>query len=631
MATNAVRPRISRVANEAMLPKIDRVILSGIATALHQSLGPFRGVVIATIFLSILHGLSSIIGLTAFVPVVSILAGQGVEQLAEIPHVGDFVLSLSHDRDVIFYSMLAVIVLLSLFKAGLQLSITLVEASTKTRVDSLWQRRILTSWLNAPYHLHGMESAGRIMHLSSREVVQMSQSAKAFVQLVSSSLQGAIGLVFLATVAPVAFLGVCAAVALIMLPLAHILRLAYRASKDNTTEAGNYINRTHEVVKRIELIDVFGTAKRETEGIFHFYDLYLKSYLRLYFANGLSPCAVQISLSLMLSGVMIFFFHQGLGPENLATVIMFLGGLVLVQPQVDRFSQAASMLARIGTAYDAIRPVIELPARPPDPQASAVHQDFSDIAVTVEHLNFSYPPRDNAPARILLDDISFNLQPGRLYMLFGPTGAGKTTLLRLMQKLLTPDSGEIRYGGAELARIPQSMIAGTVLMMDQERPTFTGTVRDNIAYGLHDVDDTQIDDAVALAGVDEFLPRLSDGLDTHIGNDGALLSGGQRQRVSFARVITSAPQVMLLDEPTSALDRDMEHRIIGTLFKLRNRGHTIVMSTHKVELAPFADGVLWFDAGKIRVGTFEHFHHSLQQLIPHDDMRKVLNLRAGSD
>ena len=81
---------------------------------------------------------------------------------------------------------------------------------------------------------------------------------------------------------------------------------------------------------------------------------------------------------------------------------------------------------------------------------------------------------------------------------------------------------------------------------------------------------------------------------------------------------------MLLDEPTSAIDREMEHRIIGTLFELRDRGHTIIMSTHKVELAPFADKVLWFADGHIHVGEFDDFHHSLAELIPHEGMRKAL-------
>jgi ABC-type multidrug transport system fused ATPase/permease subunit len=593
-----------------------------IVQALRLSLMPFRWLIAATVVLSVLFGFSAIVGLTAFVPVISIIAGHDLSQLEQIPYIGKIMLSLSNDRATIFYAMLGAIVTLSLAKAGLQLVIFLVEAYSKTKVDSLWQRRILTRWLNAPYRLHGSESAGRIMHLSSREVIQMSLSARAFVQLVSGFVQGGIAMAFLAFVAPVALLGICLAVLCILVPLTFIVRHAYKVSQENALLAGSYINRTHEVVKRIELIDVFGTAEQEKAGIFAFYDQYLKSYLRLYFNNALSPFVTQVSLALMMAGLFTYFFQQGVGQDTLATVVMFVGGMVLIHPQIDRVTQAATALARIGAAYQEILPVIELPARPPEPPAGNVTPDFGRSVVAMERVSFAYEASD--PPRKVIDDVSFDLPPGGLYMLFGPTGAGKTTLLRLMQRLLTPDAGVIRYGGVDLAAMPQKAIAKTVLMLNQERPTFTGTVRENIVYGLADLSHETVADAVRLAAVDEFLDRLPGGLDTHIGNDGALLSGGQRQRVALARLIAAAPKVMLLDEPTSALDRDMEHRIIGTLFELRDRGHGIIMSTHKVELAPFADKVLWFEDGRIHVGTFEDFHHSLAELIPHEGMRKAL-------
>lgn len=593
-----------------------------IVEALRLSLMPFRWLIGATVLLSILFGFSAIVGLTAFVPVISIIAGHDLSQLEQLPYIGKFVLSLSQDRTTIFYTLLGVVVMLSLARAGLQLVIFLIEAYSKTKVDSLWQQRILAGWLNAPYRLHGSESAGRIMHLSSREVIQMSLSARAFVQLVSGLVQGGIIVTFLAFVAPAALLGVCLAVLCILVPLTYIVRHAYKVSQENALQAGNYINRTHEVVKRIELIDVFGTAEQEKAGIFRFYDQYLKSYLRLYFNNALSPFVTQVSLAILMAGLMIFFFHQGVGQDTLATVILFVGGMVLIHPQIDRITQSATALARIGAAYEAIRPVAELPSRPPEPPAAALAPDFSQSIVALEGVSFAYETSNPAPK--VINDVSFDLPPGGLYMLFGPTGAGKTTLLKLMQRLLTPDAGTVRYGGVDVAVMPQPMIAKTVLMLNQERPAFTGTIRENIVYGLDTLSEDGLADAIRLAAVDEFLGELPAGLETHIGNDGSLLSGGQRQRIALARLIVAAPKVMLLDEPTSALDREIEHRIIGTLFELRDRGHTIIMSTHKVELAPFADKVLWFEDGRIHVGEFEDFHHSLAELIPHERMRKAL-------
>jgi len=596
--------------------------IRNIVEALQQSLMPFRWLISVTVLLSVLLGFSSIVGLTAFVPVISIIAGHDLNQLEQLPYIGPFILSLSDNRETIFYTMLGAVVAISLTKAGLQLAIFMIEAYTKTKVDTLWQRRILHRWLNAPYQTHGSEGTGRIMHLTSREVIQVSIAARAFVQLVAGIVQGSIAVAFLAFVAPAALLGVCVAVLCMLVPLTYIVRYAHRVSQENTIQSGNYINRTHEVVKRIEMIDIFGTAEQEQAGIFHFYNQYLKSYLRLYFNNALSPFVTQVSLAMLMAGLMIFFFRQGVGEDTLAIVILFVGGMVLIHPQIDRVAQAITTLTRVGTAYGAIRAVTDLPVRPPEPSVGILAPNFHRSAVAIKKMSFAYDTSGGSPK--IIDDVSFDLSPGGLYMVFGPTGAGKTSLLKLMQRLLKPDAGAIRYGGVDLDAMPQKMIAETVLMQNQERPTFTGTIRENIVYGLSALSENALADAVRLSGVEEFLGQMPSGLDTHIGNDGSLLSGGQRQRVALARLIAAAPKVMLLDEPTSALDRDMEHRIIGALLELCDRGHTIIMSTHKVELAPFSDKVLWFEDGRIHEGKFEDFHHSLAELIPHDGMREAL-------
>ncbi len=127
-----------------------------------------------------------------------------------------------------------------------------------------------------------------------------------------------------------------------------------------------------------------------------------------------------------------------------------------------------------------------------------------------------------------------------------------------------------------------------------------------------------------MAVADEFVAKMPEGLDSQTGLEGAFLSGGQRQRVALARIIAAAPSIMLLDEPTSALDRETEHQVMQNLRRLIDGGQTILMSTHKVELAPLADCVLWFEDGEIKQGNFEDFQNSLHALIPDQKMRNVL-------
>lgn len=579
--------------------------------ALGASLAPDKWLLAAAVVLSIVNSLSSLIGLTALVPVVALIAGEDTSGLASIPYIGPYVLSLTIDRSLIFYTLVGAILGLSVARAVLAVLTSAVEAHVKRRTVAFWHGRVLTRWLNASFENHSAENTGNILHITGHEVFQVGSASRAVVQLLASLIHIALIMMFLSVVSLPALLGVSAVVVFLVLPIAFVVQKNFDAATLEARFYGMHTRKVHDVIKRIELIDIFGMGKKEDAAVKQVFRDYLRSTIRYQFYGSLAPMVVQFCVSGILAFLLIYFFNAGSGASSLATVILFIGGIATMHPHVDRVTQGIAAIARLSAAYAAIEPVVMLPGR--TEEVGPAQPDPKDVNVEIVGLSFGYGSHGSLP---LLQDVNLNLPSGRLIMLFGATGTGKTTFLRLLQRLLKQQAGTICYGGVDLAEMDYQAIRRTVLMTKQDGLTFTGTIRENVSYGLDDLSDDALANALKLAAADEFVSRLPQGVDQHIGNDGALLSGGQRQRISLARIIAAAPRVMLLDEPTSALDRDVEHRVMESFFHLRGRGHTLIMSTHKVELAPLADMVLWFEGRTIEGGSFEDFQHSLENLAP---------------
>ena len=596
--------------------------------ALKESLGHDKRIILLATIISVFYSASSLIGLTALVPVVALIAGQNLDQLASIPYIGPTILSLTEDRALIFYTLIGAILGLSVFRAMLAVCSTMIEANTRRRVEALWQERIIDQWIDASYELHSSENRAQILNLTAREVPNMGQGAKASIQILSGGIQIALALTFLALVSIEALIGVCIVIGIIMVPISIVVQRNFKMAKDVVEASGSYTRKTHDIIKRIDLIDVFGTSDSEKIGLAEAFKKYLQLRIRMQFLHTLAPFSVQIIMSAILAALLIYFFNLGATEGTLAIVVLFLGGVTIMHPHVDRIGQGLTALTRVTAAYDAIKPIIDLPHRPRERGNGHLKLNMSREVVEVKNLSFAYPT-SQGPLSIL-KNANLSFEKGRLIMLFGATGTGKTTFLRLLQGLLAPDKGNILYGGVDLAKISKRLVGQTVLMMQQDGLTFTGTVRENVAYGQDNLADKDVMKALRMAAADDFVQKLPQGIDTHIGNDGALLSGGQRQRITLARIIAASPPIMLLDEPTSSLDRDVEHKVINSLFRLLNQDHTIIMSTHKVELAPLADTVLWFEGDRIVSGQFQDFQESLTQLIPHEKMRHVLTTSSAS-
>jgi ABC-type multidrug transport system fused ATPase/permease subunit len=209
--------------------------------------------------------------------------------------------------------------------------------------------------------------------------------------------------------------------------------------------------------------------------------------------------------------------------------------------------------------------------------------------ISLERVSYSYP--GHTPT---VNELSLSLQRGRVTALAGPNGSGKTTTLALLLGLLTPDAGRVTADGQPYDTIDLELLRKQIGVSLQHVMFLPGTVRDNLVYGRA-VNEADVARAVRDADAENLVDRLTDGIDTWLGDDGDRLSGGERQRLSIARAVIGRPPVVVLDEPSNHLPKDVVLRILANL-RSWNRPPAVLLITHDPVLLEQADAVVTLDA-----------------------------------
>ena len=200
--------------------------------------------------------------------------------------------------------------------------------------------------------------------------------------------------------------------------------------------------------------------------------------------------------------------------------------------------------------------------------------------------------------RPVLDEVSFVARPGDITAIIGPTGAGKSTLMTLLLRLFDPSSGAISIDGRDLREYKVRSLRANVAIALQENVLFALSVRDNIRYVAPTASDAQVREAVRVAGMEEYVAGLPNGIDTVLSDRGGKLSSGQRQRLSIARAVVRDTPILVLDEPTAALDAATEHHVMRNLAEW-GAGRAIFLITHRISTIRRADNILYLDRGRI--------------------------------
>ena len=217
---------------------------------------------------------------------------------------------------------------------------------------------------------------------------------------------------------------------------------------------------------------------------------------------------------------------------------------------------------------------------------------LKDMTITFDDVSFTYPGSETP----ILENISFQAKNGETVAVLGATGSGKTSLFQLLPRLYEADEGTIKIGKHDIQKLKLDTLRRLIGYVPQESLLFTGSVKENVAWGKEDATMEEIVEATKAAQIHETIAKLPNGYDTKLGQKGVNLSGGQKQRLSIARALVRKPKILMLDDSTSALDLKTEGKLLTALKGYRC---TTLIITQKVTTAMEADQILLLDDGQL--------------------------------
>ena len=271
----------------------------------------------------------------------------------------------------------------------------------------------------------------------------------------------------------------------------------------------------------------------------------------------------------------------------------FLSYVLQVLNALMMMSNVFLMMTRSLTSGKRIMEVMEEEITLTDDEAQDIEVERGEIVF--DHVSFKY--KEDAEEKVL-SDISFSIKAGQTVGIIGQTGSAKSTLVQLIPRLYDATEGQIYIDGKPIQQYPLKHLRDAIAMVLQKNTLFSGTVKENLRWGKEDATDAEIEEACAIACVDEFIDRLKDGYDTELGQGGVNVSGGQKQRLCIARAILKKPKVLILDDSTSAVDTATEGKIREGLAKSLP-GTTKILIAQRITSVLHADQIIILHDGKI--------------------------------
>jgi ABC-type multidrug transport system fused ATPase/permease subunit len=369
---------------------------------------------------------------------------------------------------------------------------------------------------------------------------------------------------------------------------------AYRLTREKIGLVTAYLQET---LSGIRVVRAFGQEERHKARFADLNDENREANMKTVHLNAAYFPSVELLSAVATAGILIYGGNQvvsggGVTIGVLASFVFYLNSFF------DPIQQLSQLYTTYQAGMAALDKVFELLDEEPELRDGETAVELPRVSgeIRFDHVTFGYAgPDDPDPA---LHDIDLVVPPGQTVALVGATGAGKSTLAKLVARFHDPTSGRVLVDGHDLRDVTERSLRSQLGMVPQEGFLFSGTIRDNIAFGAPGAGDEEVEVAARAVGAHEFIQDLPDGYDTEVGERGGHLSAGQRQLVAFARAAAADPRILILDEATSNVDVHTEARIEHGLRRLLS-GRTAIVIAHRLSTIRSAGRIVVLEHGRI--------------------------------
>lgn len=364
-------------------------------------------------------------------------------------------------------------------------------------------------------------------------------------------------------------------------------------SKHIQASMGDVSQVAQEVIDSNRIVKIFGGDEFERKKFAKINKNNLKLHLKLSVAQAISVPLIQFIVSIAFAAIVAFATSESMRTE--ITTGDFVSFIIAMTMVLAPMRVLSSINASIQEGIAAGESIFAFTASESEVDSGKRSLGRAKGQLTFNNISLKYH-NNNA---LVLDDISFKVEPNQTIAIVGRSGSGKSSLVNLIPRLYEIDAGDILLDGERIQDYQLKDLRRQVAYVGQDVRLFNDTIRNNIAYGLEgSVDDDQIIDAAKQAFAWEFIETMPDLLDTMVGERGVLLSGGQRQRIAISRALLKDAPILILDEATSALDTESERYIQNAIENLMSNRTTLVIA-HRLSTIEHADRILVLDRGRL--------------------------------
>ncbi len=365
---------------------------------------------------------------------------------------------------------------------------------------------------------------------------------------------------------------------------------AYRLTRERIAMVTAYLQET---LSGIRIVRAFGQEPRHKRRFSELNDENRQANMRTVNLNAAYFPSVELLSAVATAAILLYGGNQVV--EGAVTIGVLASFVFYLQTFFDPIQQLSQLYTTYQAGMAALDKIFQLLDEKPDIADSDNAVELPRIRgeIRFEDVSFSYG--GGIPA---LDHVDLEVPPGQTVALVGATGAGKSTLAKLVARFYDPDGGRVLVDGHDLRDVTEQSLRSQLGIVPQEGFLFSGSIRDNIAFGSPDASPEQVEAAARAVGAHDFITRMPDGYDTEVGERGGHLSAGQRQLVAFARAAAADPRLLVLDEATSNVDVATEAHIEHGLRRLL-AGRTAIVIAHRLSTIRDAGRIVVLAGGRI--------------------------------